>query len=145
MVVYISYVYMLQKFMQAIYELSDFSLISLPKDNFCWYLYANICKIFLQIVNLARLSQIQCILAVSWLYFRPLFSFLVFCCACRYLLEHPEYIKQGVNLSQFSFQIPRPLQENYVRKRAPRMTNPLDGSSLGLSRPLEPEEGVYNK
>nr|CAD1825414.1 unnamed protein product [Ananas comosus var. bracteatus] len=58
----------------------------------------------------------------------------------RYLIEHPEYIKQGVNLSQFSFQIPRPLQENYVRKRAPRMTNPLDGSSLGLSRPLEPEE-----
>ncbi|XP_039138490.1 methyl-CpG-binding domain-containing protein 2-like [Dioscorea cayenensis subsp. rotundata] len=35
----------------------------------------------------------------------------------RYLLEHPEYIRDGVTMSQFSFQIPRPLQENYVRKR----------------------------
>ncbi|WOK96347.1 methyl-CpG-binding domain-containing protein 2-like [Canna indica] len=34
----------------------------------------------------------------------------------RYLFEHPEYSQQGVNISQFSFQIPRPLQENYVRK-----------------------------
>ncbi|KAG9449315.1 hypothetical protein H6P81_009280 [Aristolochia fimbriata] len=35
----------------------------------------------------------------------------------KYLLEHPEFIEAGVNKSQFSFQIPKPLQENYVRKR----------------------------
>ncbi|RWW78460.1 hypothetical protein BHE74_00013327, partial [Ensete ventricosum] len=50
--------------------------------------------------------------------------------SCRYLLEHPEYARQGVTLSKFSFQSPRSLQENYVRKRPPRVTN------------LEPEEGV---
>ncbi|KAK9931560.1 hypothetical protein M0R45_018833 [Rubus argutus] len=34
-----------------------------------------------------------------------------------YLIEHPEYRMDGLSMSQFSFQIPRPLQENYVRKR----------------------------
>ncbi|XP_021715897.1 methyl-CpG-binding domain-containing protein 2-like [Chenopodium quinoa] len=54
----------------------------------------------------------------------------------RYLLEHPEYIMQGVTLSQFSFQIPKPLQENYVRKRAARSPMP-DGSNFGMARPLQ--------
>eukprot|EP01018_Ginkgo_biloba_P027626 Gb_07320 [translate_table: standard] len=36
----------------------------------------------------------------------------------RYLLENPEYIMAGVNLSQFSYQIPKPLYEGYVRKRS---------------------------
>lgn len=53
----------------------------------------------------------------------------------KYLLEHPEYVEEGVTMSQFSFQIPKPLQENYVRKRPPRVT---DGTALGMSRPLEP-------
>ncbi|XP_075083987.1 methyl-CpG-binding domain-containing protein 2 isoform X1 [Nicotiana tabacum] len=35
----------------------------------------------------------------------------------KYLQEHPEYVAEGVSMSRFSFQIPRPLQENYVRKR----------------------------
>ncbi|KAF2314450.1 hypothetical protein GH714_026573 [Hevea brasiliensis] len=35
----------------------------------------------------------------------------------KYLMDHPEYVQDGVTLSQFSFQIPKPLQENYVRKR----------------------------
>lgn len=48
----------------------------------------------------------------------------------RYLLEHPEYMEAGVTTSQFSFQTPKPLQENYVRKRAPaRLTTPCDGGS----------------
>ena len=34
----------------------------------------------------------------------------------RYLAENPHYIREGVNLSQFSFAIPKPLQEDYVRK-----------------------------
>ncbi|KAL9153813.1 hypothetical protein ABFS82_10G073100 [Erythranthe guttata] len=35
----------------------------------------------------------------------------------RYLNEHPEYMVEGLSFSQFSFQVPKPLQENYVRKR----------------------------
>lgn len=54
----------------------------------------------------------------------------------RYLLEHPEYIMQGVTLSQFSFQIPKPLQENYVRKRTARLPS-SDGSNFGISKPLQ--------
>ncbi|KAJ7973691.1 Methyl-CpG-binding domain-containing protein [Quillaja saponaria] len=53
----------------------------------------------------------------------------------KYLLEHPDYIRDGVTLSRFSFQIPKPLQENYVRKRPARLTAPYDGT-----RPLEPVE-----
>ncbi|KAF3437285.1 hypothetical protein FNV43_RR20038 [Rhamnella rubrinervis] len=52
----------------------------------------------------------------------------------KYLLQHPEYITDGVSMSQFSFQTPKPLQENYVRKR-PRMT-----SSCDVNRSLEPGE-----
>ncbi|OIT35892.1 PREDICTED: methyl-CpG-binding domain-containing protein 2-like [Nicotiana attenuata] len=37
----------------------------------------------------------------------------------KHLEEHPEYVAQGVQTSQFSFQIPRPLQEDYVKKRRP--------------------------
>ncbi|XP_062115305.1 methyl-CpG-binding domain-containing protein 2 [Humulus lupulus] len=79
----------------------------------------------------------------------------------KYLLEHPEYTRDGVTLSQFSFQIPKPLQDNYVRKRPARLpvssdddngrlrpsfVNPLawaspDGSTglhLGMPRRLPP-------
>lgn len=52
----------------------------------------------------------------------------------KYLLEHPEYIREGVTLSQFSFQIPRPLQEDYVKKRPARTA--LNDNS----RPTEPGE-----
>ncbi|PSS01586.1 Methyl-CpG-binding domain-containing protein [Actinidia chinensis var. chinensis] len=55
----------------------------------------------------------------------------------RYLLEHPEYIEEGVTMSQFSFQIPRPLQENYVRKRPARITA-SDGTDMGMPGLLEP-------
>jgi len=43
----------------------------------------------------------------------------------RYLAENPHYIREGVNLSQFSFAIPRPLQEDYVRKRTHRDAHEL--------------------
>ncbi|CAO2817979.1 unnamed protein product [Amaranthus hypochondriacus] len=39
----------------------------------------------------------------------------------KFLFQHPEYMAQGVTLSQFSFRIPKPLQENYVRKRTARL------------------------
>ncbi|KAL3644250.1 Methyl-CpG binding domain [Castilleja foliolosa] len=45
----------------------------------------------------------------------------------KYLFEHPKYISEGVNMSQFSFQTPKPLQENYVRKR-PLRPAPLDAA-----------------
>lgn len=56
----------------------------------------------------------------------------------RYLVENPMYAAEGVQLSQFSFQTPKPLQENYVRKRPAKVSNPTDGSLV--PRPLEPEE-----
>lgn len=37
----------------------------------------------------------------------------------RFLDEHKEYEAQGVTLNRFSFQIPRPLHDNYVRKKTP--------------------------
>ncbi|KAK9741678.1 hypothetical protein RND81_03G121600 [Saponaria officinalis] len=35
----------------------------------------------------------------------------------KYLMEHPELTSQGATLSRFSFQIPKPLQKNYLRKK----------------------------
>lgn len=58
----------------------------------------------------------------------------------RYLLEHPDDA-EGVALSQFSFQTPRPLQENYVKKRPARSAS-LDGSALQMPGDFEPSEGV---
>ncbi|XVE98920.1 hypothetical protein REPUB_Repub03eG0150300 [Reevesia pubescens] len=53
----------------------------------------------------------------------------------KYLIEHPEYATEGVTLSRFSFQIPKPLQEDYVRKRPARPTASHDNA-----RTLEPGE-----
>ncbi|KAI7989212.1 Methyl-CpG-binding domain-containing protein 2 [Camellia lanceoleosa] len=58
----------------------------------------------------------------------------------RYLLEHPEYMDAGVTMSQFSFQIPKPLQENYVRKRPARLTASSDGTNIGMAGLLEPSD-----
>lgn len=51
---------------------------------------------------------------------------------------------EGLTMSQFSFQIPKPLQENYVRKRPARVTagSHHDITSSAMSRPLEPGEGM---
>ena len=46
---------------------------------------------------------------------------------------------QGVTLSQFSFRIPKPLQENYVRKRTARL--PGD-SAYGRQGSLPTIEGI---
>lgn len=37
----------------------------------------------------------------------------------RHLIENPEYERLGINSAKFSFKTPRPLQENYVRKKTP--------------------------
>ncbi|GJN15719.1 hypothetical protein PR202_gb02656 [Eleusine coracana subsp. coracana] len=52
----------------------------------------------------------------------------------NYLKENPDYAAQGVNLSQFSFKIPAPAQQDYVRKRA--KTNGNDDSHKEPSKPL---------
>lgn len=52
----------------------------------------------------------------------------------KYLLEHPEELSSGVSIDQFSFQIPKPLQEDYVIKRTPNR------QVFPMSRPLEPTE-----
>ncbi|KAJ0235808.1 Methyl-CpG-binding domain-containing protein 2 [Hirschfeldia incana] len=54
----------------------------------------------------------------------------------KFLNENPEYIREGVKLSQFSFQIPKPLQENYVRKRPTRPVEPSDTPVAIEANPL---------
>lgn len=54
--------------------------------------------------------------------------------ACRYLNDHPEYIREGVKLSQFSFQIPRPLQDDYVRKRPARLMESSDNTNTHVAK-----------
>ncbi|KAJ1442513.1 Zinc finger, CW-type [Sesbania bispinosa] len=51
----------------------------------------------------------------------------------KFLMDHPEYMTDGVTLSRFSFQIPKPLQENYVRKRPARLTSSYEPEQV---RPL---------
>lgn len=58
----------------------------------------------------------------------------------KYLFEHPELTREGVALSQFSFQIPKPLQENYVRKRPSRVAALSDESNFHGARAIEPPE-----
>ncbi|CAL5073569.1 unnamed protein product [Urochloa decumbens] len=57
----------------------------------------------------------------------------------RFLQENPEYVAQGVTLAQFSFQIPRPLRQDYVKKK-PKLVNPSDEASTVISKPFQPEE-----
>ncbi|XP_071723882.1 methyl-CpG-binding domain-containing protein 2-like [Rutidosis leptorrhynchoides] len=58
----------------------------------------------------------------------------------KFLMEHPEYLKDGVTLSQFSFQTPRPLEKDYLKKRPSRAT-----ASNDSVRHLESvDDGPYN-
>lgn len=54
----------------------------------------------------------------------------------NYLAEHPEYTDKGVKMSQFSFQIPKPLQEDYVRKRPYKKASYDDTELSDEVRPL---------
>lgn len=55
----------------------------------------------------------------------------------KYLFKHPEYVEQGVTLAQFSFQIPKPLQENYVRKRPACVAALREAKPMALPGPEE--------
>ncbi|CAL1357601.1 unnamed protein product [Linum trigynum] len=60
----------------------------------------------------------------------------------KYLADHPEFA-EGLSMSQFSFQTPKPLQENYVRKRPrlppqtdnPRLLQPAEATPLSMVPP----------
>ncbi|CAN8232532.1 unnamed protein product [Cochlearia groenlandica] len=56
----------------------------------------------------------------------------------KYLDENPEYVRAGVKLSQFSFQIPKPLEENYVRKRPVRAMESNDNTSTPIATEANP-------
>ncbi|PWA65757.1 Pentatricopeptide repeat-containing protein [Artemisia annua] len=62
----------------------------------------------------------------------------------KYLFQHPEYMEQGVSLAQFSFRTPKPLQENYVRKRPSRAAAIQDGNFMGMPGSVEPLSGGIN-
>ncbi|KAI3454761.1 hypothetical protein Pfo_011424 [Paulownia fortunei] len=53
----------------------------------------------------------------------------------RYISEHPEYVQEGVSISQFSFQPPIPLDEKYIAKRASRALKTQNDSSGGPEAP----------
>ncbi|CAM8922756.1 unnamed protein product [Rhodiola kirilowii] len=57
----------------------------------------------------------------------------------KYLAENPELAAE-TNISKFSFQIPRPLQEDYVRKRPSGMksSRPLKSGEVDLHNGLPP-------
>ncbi|ONM28622.1 Serine/arginine-rich splicing factor SR45a [Zea mays] len=57
----------------------------------------------------------------------------------RFLQENPEYVAQGVTLAQFSFQIPIPLRQDYVKKK-PKLINASDEASTITSKSSEPDE-----
>ncbi|TVU10088.1 hypothetical protein EJB05_43596 [Eragrostis curvula] len=57
----------------------------------------------------------------------------------RYLQENPEYVAQGITLAQFSFQIPRPLRQDYVKKKA-KLISPSDEAITPMSKSVQPEE-----
>ncbi|KAL1210912.1 Methyl-CpG-binding domain-containing protein 2 [Cardamine amara subsp. amara] len=56
----------------------------------------------------------------------------------KYLNDNPEYINEGVKLSQFSFQIPKPLQDDYVRKRPARLMESSDNTNTYVAKEANP-------
>ncbi|ESQ44524.1 hypothetical protein EUTSA_v10003457mg [Eutrema salsugineum] len=56
----------------------------------------------------------------------------------KYLNDHPQYIREGVKLSQFSFQIPKPLQHDYVRKRPTRLMESTDNTNTPVATGANP-------
>ncbi|XP_057836010.2 methyl-CpG-binding domain-containing protein 2 isoform X2 [Cryptomeria japonica] len=60
----------------------------------------------------------------------------------RFLNENPQYIMAGVTLSQFSFQIPKPLFDGYVRKRS--SSNTSDANRMKRMRAMSELERNLN-
>lgn len=62
----------------------------------------------------------------------------------RYLQEHPEYTEAGVNITQFSFQTPKPAREDYVRKRPSSLSTRKLGGKSRVPDIDEPTNGMLN-
>ncbi|XP_051119869.1 methyl-CpG-binding domain-containing protein 2-like [Andrographis paniculata] len=63
----------------------------------------------------------------------------------RYLSENLEYIAAGIDRTKFSFQVPRPLQRDYVRKRPPPSPLPFAPIlNMNLSRASSSMGGEYD-
>ncbi|ONM28625.1 Serine/arginine-rich splicing factor SR45a [Zea mays] len=95
---------------------------------------------FLKDCNVIRVSEIQKVLDIADE--RSLIDTIFFCylgCNARFLQENPEYVAQGVTLAQFSFQIPIPLRQDYVKKK-PKLINASDEASTITSKSSEPDE-----
>ncbi|KAI3814772.1 hypothetical protein L1987_14416 [Smallanthus sonchifolius] len=60
----------------------------------------------------------------------------------KYLIEHPEYVEQGVTLAQFSFQVPKPLREDYIRKRPSSVAELPDGNSMRMPEYIQPSPAL---
>ncbi|KAI3711829.1 hypothetical protein L1987_70377 [Smallanthus sonchifolius] len=60
----------------------------------------------------------------------------------KYLIEHPEYVEQGVTLAQFSFQVPKPLREDYIRKRPSSVAALPDGNSMRMPEYIQPSPAL---
>ncbi|KAG7543414.1 DNA-binding domain superfamily [Arabidopsis thaliana x Arabidopsis arenosa] len=56
----------------------------------------------------------------------------------KYLNDNPQYMSEGVKLSQFSFQIPKPLQDDYVRKRPARLVDSIDNTNTHVAKEANP-------
>eukprot|EP00249_Psilotum_nudum_P021174 c28003_g1_i2 orf=831-2183(+) len=56
----------------------------------------------------------------------------------RFLAEHPEYMEAGININQFSFMTPRPLDKHYMKKKPGTKTVNVGSneSSMKASRHL---------
>lgn len=54
----------------------------------------------------------------------------------KYLASHPEHA-QGVEINRFSFQIPRPLRDNYVKKRPTQISQPSPVQPIAWAHPQE--------
>lgn len=60
-------------------------------------------------------------------------------CLARYFQENPNEMAMGI-MSQFSFETPRPLQKNYVKKCGPSVSR--DRNATRMPKNNEPIEGV---
>lgn len=77
----------------------------------------------------------MCIFSIALFSIPYIFSL----CLARYFQENPNETAMGI-MSQFSFETPRPLQKNYVKKCGPSVSR--DRNATRMPKNNEPIEGV---
>lgn len=101
------------------------STVEVQKLVFIFFSFSFPHNILVLLLGLGR-ETLKCFLVTYRLFLDTVRS--LNCWFCRYLNENPQYIRDEVKLSQFSFQIPKPLQDNYVRKRPARVMESSDNT-----------------